>query len=510
MTATFFDHFYRLRNRVSQPFLLKREMLKSRAMKKTFSEKTLTEIYAKLENASIRDPRSATRDPVHVVYGGANLFTADTPAKLGKIALKSLETYAPNFAEFARAMWLSGADSLPVYEDALQKLEKKLDENAEETKSENFAAWLAWTIYKRTIEKLRGEPVEDFRIDFEDGYGFRSDAEEDAHCISASDELAKSFLEKTVTPFCGFRIKSFQKETKERAIRTLDLFLTNLLEKCEGVLPENFVITLPKITRREEVEILSELLSDFERKNRLENGAIKIEIMIETPPSIVGERGEIALRSLVEAGNGRVTAAHFGAFDYTASFGISAVHQHLRHEACNFARQMMQVALAPLNIRLSDSVTTEMPVAVYKGENLTNTQIKENVRAVHKAWRMHFNNVNHSLINGFYQSWDLHPAQLPARYAAVYSFFLESKDAQSRRLKNFIEKATQANLTGNTFDDAASAQGLVNFFSRALNCGAMSEAEISEATDLTIEELNRASFAEIMEDRMKKNKLANK
>ena len=471
-------------------------------MNKTFDEQKLADIYLKLEkvDSSLIIHPSSLRTPVHVVYGGANLFTADTPRKLGAMALKTLDQYAPNFVEFARAMWLPGADSLPVYEGAVENLEFRIIDDEEREKVENFAAYFAWTIYNRTIEKLKTEPIEDFRIDYEDGYGFRSDNEEDSHCITASDELAKSFLDNTITAFCGFRIKSFQKETFKRAVRTLDLFLTNLLEKTGRKLPENFVITLPKITRREQVETLCELLDEFEKINNLENGAIKVEIMIETPQAIVSETGEIALRSLVEAGKGRVNSAHFGAFDYTASFGISAVHQHLQHEACNFARQMMQISLAPIGIRLSDSVTTEMPIAVHKGESLTRKQTLENIRAVHAAWRRHYNNVSHSLINGFYQSWDLHPAQLVARYAAVYSFFLESKDAQSKRLKGFIEKAMQANLTGNTFDDAASAQGLLNFFSRGLNCGALSEAEVLQATNLTRDELNSASFVEIMKN----------
>jgi hypothetical protein len=275
------------------------------------------------------------------------------------------------------------------------------------------------------------------------------------------------------------------------------------LEKTGGELPENFVVNLPKIKRSEEVGILNNLLSEFEKQNNLENGAIKIEIMIETPEAIVNERGEINLRNLVEAGKGRVASAHFGAFDYTASFGISGTHQHLRHEACNFARQMMQISLAPLGICLSDSVTTEMPVAIHKGENLSDKLRIQNKRAVHSAWRKHFNNVTFSLIDGFYQSWDLHPAQIVARYAAVYSFFLDAKDEQARRLKGFIDKATQAMTTGNIFDDAASAQGLLNFFLRALNCGAVEKQEILEITGLSENELRSASFLEIMENRRK-------
>lgn len=476
-------------------------------MKQTFSDAQLESFFSTLETNEAPILPFAMRQPVHVVYGGANLFRSDTPQKLGNIALKSLETYAPNFAEFARAIWLKGADALPIYDEAITDLEKRLTENAEAVKQENFAAWFAWTIYRRTIEKLRREPIEDFRIDFEDGYGFRLDAEEDAHAVAASDELAKSFVEKTITPLCGFRIKSLQPETHKRAIRTLDSFLTNLLDKTGGAIPENFVVTLPKISRREEVEVLSELLNEFERRNNLENSRIKIEVMIETPQSIVNEKGEIALRGLIEAGKGRVNSAHFGAYDYTASFGIAGAHQHLRHEACNFARQMMQVALAPLNVRLSDSVTTEMPVAVYKDGDLTKEQVKENLCLVRNAWRKHYNNVTNSLINGFYQSWDLHPAQLPARYAAVYAFFLESAAEQAKRLKGFVERATQANLTGNVFDDAASAQGLLNFFVRAAGCGAMTSEEIIEATGLTIEELSAGSFLKIMEKRERKNQL---
>jgi citrate lyase beta subunit len=470
-------------------------------MKQTFSDSQLEKIYLKLETYETLVENEPARQPVHVVYGGAHLYKADTPHKLGKLALKSLESYAPNFAAFARAVWLKGADTLPIYDEPIVELETRLNENSESVKQENFDAWFAWTIYRRVVEKLQRESVEDFRIDFEDGYGFRADAEEDAHAVSASNELAKAFLERTITPFCGFRIKSLQRETRRRAVRTLDLFLTNLLEQTGGTLPENFVVTLPKISRREEVEFLSELLAEFERQYNLTNNLIKVEIMIETPQAIVNDKGKIALRGLVEAGKGRVTSAHFGAYDYTASFGISGVHQHLRHEACNFARQMMQTALAPLNVRLSDSVTIEMPVAVHKGEHLSKEEIRENFSVVHNAWRRHFNNVTNSLINGFYQSWDLHPAQLPARYAAVYAFFLESGAEQGKRLQGFIERATQANLTGNTFDDAASAQGLLNFFARAISCGALTEKEISEATDLTIAEINGASFAKIMENR---------
>ncbi|MEK7724894.1 MAG: aldolase/citrate lyase family protein [Acidobacteriota bacterium] len=438
---------------------------------------------------------SELRTPIHVVYGGADRFSAETPQKFGKLALKSLESFAPNFVEFANAMWLKGCDTLPIYEDAIAEIEFKLIENPEKVKDENFPAWFAWTIYNRTIEKLKREPIEDFRIDFEDGYGIRSNEEEDSHAISASNELAKSVTTQTNTPFSGFRIKSFQAETYNRAVRTLELFLSNFLEKTNGALPQNLVVTLPKINKIEEVEVLHKLLTEFEKQNNLSQKSIKIEIMIETPFAVKNSD------ELVKVANGRCVAAHFGAFDYTASFGITAVHQHLKHPTCDFARNLMQLNLSPLGIRLSDSVTTEMPMPIHKGENLSAQQVKENNLAVHKAWRLHFNNVSHSLINGFYQSWDLHPAQLVARYAAVYSFFLESFDAQVKRLKGFLDKATKATMSGNQFDDAASANGLLNYFIRAISCKALTVNEVTAATSLTVEELNSASFFKIMQGR---------
>lgn len=454
------------------------------------------QLYNSKLKQEIPNPKYQIRNPIHVVYGGADRFSAETPNKFGKLALQSIGNYAPNFVEFANAMWLKGCVTLPIYEDVAADLEFKLIENAECVKKENYPAWFAWTIYNRVIEKLKREPIEDFRIDFEDGYGIRSDEEEDTHALFASDELVNSFLNRTITTFCGFRIKSFQTETYQRAVRTLELFLSNLLKKTNNILPPNFVVTLPKITRIEEVAVLDELLTEFEKQNNLAPNSIKIEIMIETPQAL------FKIRNLAEAAKDRIVAAHFGAYDYTASLGITAVHQHLKHDACNFARNVMQNALSPLGIRLSDSVTTEMPVPIHKGENLTTQQLKENKQVVHQAWRLHFNNVTHSLTNGFYQSWDLHPAQLVARYAAVYSFFFESFDEQKNRLKRFLDKATKATMSGNQFDDAASAQGLLNYCIRAVSCGALSESEVLNATTLSLDELNSGSFVKIMEGRI--------
>ena len=89
------------------------------------------------------------------------------------------------------------------------------------------------------------------------------------------------------------------------------------------------------------------------------------------------------------------------------------------------------------------------------------------------------------------------------RYAAVFAFFLESYDDAVDRLKTFVDKAARATLIGDVFDDAATGQGLLNYFLRALNSGAISEEEVL-ATGLNLEEIRTRSFAKILKGRKEK------
>jgi citrate lyase beta subunit len=439
---------------------------------------------------------ASERSPVHVVYGGADRFSIETARKFGRIALDSMRAYAANFAAFAHAFQLPGSEHLPSFPKAVKKLEAALKADPAKVKKKDKAAWFAWTIYQKTLEKLRREPVEDFRIDFEDGYGFRSEEEEDGHAVTAATGLANALKKRRITRFSGFRIKSLAPETYGRAIRTLELFLSTLLDQTEGKLPDNFVVTLPKVSDAKQVKDLARRLSKIEKDRKLKKDSIGIELMIETPDAIFDKRGRVAIPGLIKSARGRCTSVHFGAYDYTAALGISASFQDIRHPACGFARSVMQAACAGSGVRIVDSVTTQMPVPAHRDETLTEAQRDENRRSVHAGWLKHFQNVSASMADGFYQSWDLHPNQLVARYAAVYSFFLSEADAQATRLKTFLGKATQASLTGNTFDDAATAQGIVNFFRRGLDCGAFDADEIKKLTSLAVEDLSKG-FAEI-------------
>jgi len=258
---------------------------------------------------------------------------------------------------------------------------------------------------------------------------------------------------------------------------------------------------LPKVTVPEQPAALAALLGEFEKAAGLPDGTLQLEIIIETVQSILNPQGQSNLPLFLKACAGRCVAAHFGTYDYTASCSITAAHQHMLHPACDFARSMMQVAYAGTGVRLSDGGTNIMPVPVHRGANLTEKQRAENKAVVHRAWKLHFDHIQHSLANGFYQGWDLHPAQLPTRYAAVYAFYLQSLGEAAARLKNFIEKAAQATLVGEVFDDAATGQGLLNFFLRAMNCGAIGEAEAQQRTGLTLDEFRGASFTKILKNR---------
>jgi citrate lyase beta subunit len=481
-------------------------------MKISLSEAALATVLNSLTSSNAefnaRYPgETGRRQPVHTVYGGAHLFRADSASRLGKVAERALAENAPDFVVFARAIGLPLSEDLPDVLDYATGLKHRLETEPDAIREENKAAWLAYTIYSRVQEKLEREAVEDFRIDFEDGYGNRPDAEEDGHAESAATEVVKGMKGQTLPPFIGIRIKPFNEELRARSMRTLDIFVSRLLDQTGGNLPSNFVVTLPKITTPEQVSALADIFDLLEKQSGLASNSLKMEMMIETTQSIINVEGRINLPLLLHAARGRCIAAHFGTYDYTASCSITAAHQHMMHPACDFAKHMMQVSFAGTGIWLSDGATNIMPVAPHRateGSPLTQDQIDENRAVVHRAWKLHYDHIQHSLVGGFYQGWDLHPGQLPTRYAAVYAFFLESLDAASERLRNFVEKAAKATLVGDVFDDAATGQGLLNFFLRAINCGAVTEEEALHLSGLTPDELISGSFVKILKNRQER------
>src|SRR3984893_13699867 len=313
---------------------------RSRMATTSLEDGTLRQLTARLkatQEAVLRHypGEAGQRQPVHTVYGGAHLFKSDTARTLGELALKALGQYGPSATVFADAI---GVDP-----------------------------GIAETVFTRVQEKLRREVVEDFRIDFEDGYGNRADAEEDRHASQAAAATAKGLRDGTLSPFIGIRIKTLSSEVAARALRTLDIYLTALLRETGGKLPANFVVTLPKITSSEQVGALIDAFEALEPALGLPAGSLQMEPMIETTQSILDQDGTSMLPKLLRAARGRMVAAHFGTYDYTASCNITAAYQHMRHPACDFAKQMMQVAYAGTGIWLSDGATSILPVPIHRG-----------------------------------------------------------------------------------------------------------------------------------------------
>ncbi|MCF6346789.1 MAG: hypothetical protein L3J20_00620 [Flavobacteriaceae bacterium] len=472
-------------------------------MKVTISENNKSIIFGELKTANqtfnaIYKGDREDRQPIHTVYGGANLFKSNTAEALGNVALKSLLAYAPNCIEFGKAFQLQGFKSLSddkkIQELLIHELEK-LSPN----ELKKHPAGFSYTIYNKVIAKLQREAVEDFRIDFEDGFGNRSDKEEDETAENAAKEVVKGMQENSLSPFIGIRIKPFTEELKERGLRTLDIFLTTLLTETKGKLPNNFVVMLPKVTITEQITALISFFEIIEETFKLSQNSLKMEIMVETTQAIIDENGVNPLRKFILVSKGRCIATHFGTYDYTASNNITAKYQEMDHDVCDFAHYMTKVSLAHTGVWLSDGATNTMPIGPHRGE-LTPEQEEDNKAVVHKAWLKGYNHIRHSLYKGLYQGWDLNPAQLPMRYTAVYAFFLESYDDAVLRLKTFVEKAARATLIGDIFDDAATGQGLLNYFLKALNSGVITEEEVL-ATGLTIDEIRTRSFAEILKGR---------
>jgi citrate lyase beta subunit len=411
-----------------------------------------------------RDPVPAPieRQPLHVVYGGAHLFQAGTPRKLGRLAERTLETFAPDAASFARAVETPEAEA----------------------------------VYARVREKLASEPVEDFRIDFEDGYGVRSDEEEDGHAAAAAQELSRALQEGTLPPSIGIRIKPMHEERAHRALRTLDLFLTACAQES---VDRRLTVTLPKVTSPREVTVLNMALDEMESSFGWARGAVSIEVMVEHPTLIMGPRvkGTHPLRAVVDAADGRCVGAHFGPYDYLTELGIAGSVQSLHHPACRYARHVMQTVLAGSGIRLSDGPTKVLPLAPHRGDSLSDAEKAANRDAVHHGWRQALRDVSQSLHDGFHQGWDLHPAQLPARYAAVFLFFRHSLQEAAARLRSFLDASARASTLGARFDDASSAQGLLVFLRQALACGAVSDEEAAAATGIDADTLRTASLDQL-------------
>ncbi|MBT2388692.1 aldolase [Streptomyces sp. ISL-1] len=396
---------------------------------------SLAPVDAELARRYPGDP--GTRQPVHTVYVPGDVFAADTIRSWGDQALAALDEHAPDAASLAAVLGLSGELAAPVYDRVRAKLER--------------------------------EPVEDLRIDFEDGYGGRGDAEEDAHAARAARLISEAYARGTAAPYMGIRMKCMEAAVRDRGIRTLDIFLTGLVES--GGLPGGLVLTLPKVTYTEQVTAMVRLLEEFEKARGLDAGRIGFEIQIETSQSILAADGTAAVARMIDAADGRATGLHYGTFDYSACLGVSAAYQAGDHPAADHAKAVMQVAAAGTGVRVSDGSTNVLPVGT--------------TEKVHDAWRLHYGLTRRALARAYYQGWDMHPGHLPTRYAAVFAFYREGFEQAAARLSAYAGHAG-----GDVMDEPATAKALSGYLLRGIDCGALDTAEVARLTGLTRDDLN--------------------
>jgi citrate lyase beta subunit len=403
------------------------------------------------------------RQPVQSFIEGAQHFRADTIPTLGARALDALERYAADGTALARAM-LFGERERAAAAD----------------------------VHDRVARKLRTEPVEDYRIDFEDGYGTHADAIEDAEVKRCAEAAAEAARAGVMPPSFGIRVKPLTRQLSARSLRTTDLFVETMISRL-GELPRSFVITLAKVTVTEQVAYFARHLEALERRLSLPDQSLRMEIMVEAPRAVMDWDGRCPLPAYVEAARGHLVAASLGTYDYTTALGVSAAQQRQRHPACEHARLVMQVALAGTGVRVSDGSTAILPSGTEE--------------RVHDAWRVHHKDVRHALQLGIYCGWDLHPAQLISRYAAVYAFYLTGLEPASRRLATFLETVARGDALPNGHprdiaDDVATGQALLNFLLRAIACGATDVTTASSLTGLSAAELDGRAFRDILQARL--------
>jgi Domain of unknown function (DUF6986) len=367
------------------------------------------------------------RQPVHTVYVPADRYDSDTVGDWAEEARGALAAHGGSAPELAQALDLQPS--------------------------------IAAEIYERIRRKLDAEAIEDLRIDLEDGYGIRPDDDEDAATVAAAQALATSIAAGKAAPFHGIRVKSFEAPTRRRGARTLQLFVHTLVEA--GGLTDGFVITLPKVTSVEQVEAFVFALGRVEEACSLDPGTLRFEIQVETPQAILGDDGTALIARMVHAGGGRVTGLHYGTYDYSASLGVAAGYQSLEHPVADHAKAVMQLAAAGTGVFVSDGSTNVLPV----GDR----------DAVHAAWRLHVRLVRRSLEQGIYQGWDMHPAHLPSRYVATYSFFREGLPSAAGRLRAYVHGGQSGFL-----DEPATAAAMAGYLLRGLECGAVDASELDE------------------------------
>ncbi|MFI5779832.1 DUF6986 family protein [Nocardia sp. NPDC051570] len=318
-------------------------------------------------------------------------------------------------------------------------------------------------VLARVRETLVQRPIQDLRLDFEDGYGSRGDEVEDRDATRAGQILAA--LPTTVRSR-GIRIKGLTTAEWERAVRTLE----HVLDGAGGV-PDGFVFTVPKLRSVDQVAIAVRLCEELESAHGLPCGALRFELQIESPQAVIAADGTSAVARAIHRSAGRCSGLHYGTYDYSAACGISPQFQSLEHPVADHAKAVMQAAAAQTGVWVCDGSTQVNPVGA-----------DDEVAA---ALSRHFRLVTRSLERGYYQGWDMHPGHLVTRWLATFAFFRGALTAAAPRIDRYLRRQG-----GAVVDEPATAQALATVVLRGLDCGAIGPEDITaSAPAATVEVL---------------------
>jgi citrate lyase beta subunit len=353
--------------------------------------------------------------PVHTVYVPADRVDANTCGQWGSVAAATLAEHAPDPAALAELI--------------------------------DCPAEIAAAVYDRVTRKLGSQPIEDLRVDFEDGYGAPPDDEEDAAASGAAEALTALAGSRNGPSRAGIRAKGLEPAIRRRGLRTLDLVRT-----ATGS-ADWFLVTLPKVTDPAQVAAFADVCGTWP--------GLRFEIQIETPQAVLGADGTALVSRMITAGAGLVVGLHYGTYDYSAACGIAVSEQSLEHPAADHAKAVMQVAAAGTGVDVCDGSSNVLPVGA----------------GARAALRLHARLVRRSLRRGYYQGWDLHPGQLVTRYAVTYAFYRAAFPSAADRLAAYL-----ANAGGAVLDEPATAQGIAAVLVRGLQCGALDEDEVLDRT----------------------------
>ena len=214
---------------------------------------------ALLEQAFPGDDGS--RQPVHTVYVPANRYSRSLTSEWG-----------------GDARWIAGQHG------GLERIGRLV----------GLSPDLAAEVAPLVETKLRTEPIEDLRIDFEDGYTEPDETQEMFDASRVAGDLGFSVRDGQAPPFAGLRFKCLEAPTRRRGLRTLNDFVGVLT--IVGFFPEHLVLTLPKVSTVAQVEAMVEVCAELETTHRLPAGRLRFEIQVETPQLILGPDGRVPVR----------------------------------------------------------------------------------------------------------------------------------------------------------------------------------------------------------------------